>query len=537
MNSAIRRSLGRKIYKAVLWVVLIGLAGTSFLFIPFRKLTGGMDENAVAMVNRISIQKSELTKATETFRHQIEQLRRAFGKQAALFSNMLGRPEDLALDHLIKRALIVDAANRMGLSAISPEYIREKMGDPAYVMSYFSDTIPFSFIHRGAGVDFEGLTRYLMSQGMSISSFEQRLADDVKNAMARQLVSTMVYVPKASFERAQLEKAPRSFTVVRLNLDAFRKHERSSATLNDETVRAFFESENRASKRYWTPEVHHGTLTIISLGNYDVKVGDDEIRRAFIDGRATYGNKKLDEVRDQIKEKLIKEKFALRFVKDAQYLGSSEDTAAFDTFVAKNKGIQKPVEKSDSQAWRVLYELQRPGQVSAYVSGDKGYIVKLNKVEARVCPELPSVREKVVDDICTHRARLVLEKDLDKLGVAVKFASEMPGNPKPEVYSNIVPGSDAWKSLKGLPLDRMARMIHPGHGIKHFDEQGGAWIVLTNLSSTQKAAEVSPVDQVLSPAGEQATGAAFLAFLEQTAKIEHRKAKDMPANPLPYYEE
>lgn len=533
MKSAVRRGLGKNTYRFILWFTLLGLVGTSIIFLPFRRL--GLSADAVATVNGSEISLSLYRSRLRDIQRQIEDVRRSFGSMADMFleqTGLSGDPQTIALQQLVERLLLTQAASKMGIYAVSPAYAQRKMGDSAYVMHFLSDLIPPYFLRRGGGIDVNGLRTYLMRQGISREDFERLVEEGVKNALVISLLPTAVYVPGVEKERElQVESADRDFTVLTLDLSSYRDRIKKEG-LDDKTLQAFFDEENKATRRYWKPEVRTGTVWTFSLPDYDIQVSEDEIRRAYADKRKDLGEKTFEQAKDEVKKLLVQEKFARRFTADTknfQMVGDNND-AAFKSFVSKYKGVSKPVEKSNQAAWNLLSGLHTVGQRRAYVEGDKGYLVSIDHIEPRVSPAFSEVKATVLEDLATHRARVALEKELDSLLEKsrtekdfLEKARQVPGITVTE-YSHLLPGSEGWRKLEHLPLKRMKRMIHPGYAIKHMNDKGGALVYLKRIGVPQ-AKDTQQLTTTLFRMGEGLVTAAFVDSLRNSATIKYREIR------------
>ncbi|MCL5436458.1 MAG: SurA N-terminal domain-containing protein [Candidatus Dependentiae bacterium] len=481
--------------QVVLWLTLIALAGTSFLGISSRR--GLKRGSAALLVNSYAVSAQALEKRARGIEEFIRDIRARTGQYADMFLQMrgyVGKPRDIAERETVEEKLLLGLADGAGLSSISPEYIASRMHDSNFVIAHLSHIIPPYLAQGPAGVDAAKLSQYLKRQGMTGADFEEELEDALRAQVVMTLFPTLVYEPQVSVKRARLAAdSARAFAVEHLSLDTYLAREKGD-TLTPEAVKGFFDEQNRADKRYFTPEKRRGTVWIFTPEEYHLPLTDVEVRRYFADHGKEFGSKQLVQVRGEIENALVKEKFAKRFSSDAQRILAltQHEPEAFAQFVEKRKGIREElswIERTgaNSPKKRALFSIYKVGQKLVAADAGHGYIVMLDEIQASVLPPLESIRSRVVADLQAERARKALARDLSVRLQQVE-KSGISALVKPQTLK--VADQADWQKLEkqGKPIDRMQRMCHPAAAITQEGAEGGDIIALVSITPKEGAA-------------------------------------------------
>ncbi|MBN2266791.1 MAG: hypothetical protein JW725_00425 [Candidatus Babeliaceae bacterium] len=552
MNSAVRRKLGKNIYRYVLWFTLFGLVGSYFLFIPKR--WASVPENAIASVNGEAINIGDYKRRVQDVQRTVQDVRRQYGPIADFVLMQIGIAGDplvVARDQLVVEALLTQGASDLGIYTVSPDYILEKLGDRLFVMHYLGDIIPLVFVRSG-GIDRAALSKYLRNIGVSSTVFHDHLENAFKRAMVHKVLATAAYVPQAELNKERMaNQGKRNLVIISLDLGAYREKMRK-AGIKDEEARAFFAEENKKTKRYWSEEKRQGVVWTFPLKNVEVSASDEEIRRAFVNKRKELGKMTFEEAKPKLEEELKREFARRRFELNTKSIASKspESDSLLKDMISQYRAKSKPVAKDNKEAWRVLYSIPTVGQRTSFVSGDVGYVVQLDKLEPRICSEFEKVRNVVMDDLCTARARREIEKDLEQILTRSRsggkgFIEEVRVLPGVRVteYKDVVHGDETWKKFEHLPVARMRLLIHPGFGITHLNDKGGEFIYLKAIELPKEGLEVEKNERIhedLSKLAKALIESSFLEYLQRTAKIIYRETsgqRPVGRVPLPISED
>lgn len=507
----------------VLWLMLMSLAGTAFIGMSSRR--GLKRAGAAFVINGYAVTAQALDRRTREIEQEIRQIRAQVGPYADMFLQMrgyVGQPRDIATREITQEKLLLSAADGMRINSVSPDYIASRLRDSNFVINNLSSVIPPYLAQGGAGLDGAKLAQYLKHQGIATPDFEEMLEDALRSHIAITILPTALYTPQASIKRAQLiAQAPREFAIEHFSLDNYIAKQREQK-LPEEAIKTFFDEQNRATKRYFTPERRRGTVWVFTADNYNLPITDVEIRRYFADHSKEFGTKQLAQVKADIEKQLIKEKFKKRFAADAQRIIALNDREpeAFAQFVEKRKG------KKEELGWsartdatkpqtKTLFSLMKPGQKGVSATENQGFIVMLDEIQPSVLPAFADVRDRVVADLHTDHAIKQLKKDLE--------AHTDTAKPRGELVK--VATKEEWEKLgkTGLPVDRLKRMTHPGAVITTMQEtgnKGGSRITLVSLTAPA-ASESAKTDYASEFSSRENSffAPAFIASLNSSATI------------------
>lgn len=173
-------------------------------------------------------------------------------------------------------------------------------------------------------------------------------------------------------------------------------------------------------------------------GLIETKEGLEIIQRI---GKKPATFKKLDDVKNQIKETVKKERFKKLFDLDAKQLvrrvnsaekdpgfrlrqgfdghvaGQGKKSELISGFVTQKKGTEKKLNlKANDQATNTqkLFTVKEEQGLVYYTQDDKGYIIQLTKIDKSYLPEISAIKKDLEEDIYKGKASAELKKELDK---------------------------------------------------------------------------------------------------------------------------
>ncbi len=483
--------------QVVLWLTLMALAGTSFIGLTSKR--GLKRADAAMIINSYAVSAQVLDRRTREIEQTIRQIRAQVGPYADMFLQMrgyAGQPREIATRQITQEKLLLSAADGMGIDTVSPDYIALRLRDSNFVINNLSQVIPPYLAQGAAGVDGERLNQYLKHQGISTADFEENLEEALRAHIAATIFPTALYTPQASIRRTELmANSTREFAVENFSLDKYVAKQKEQP-VTEEALRSFFDEQNKAAKRYFTPEKRRGTVWTFAADNYNLPLTDVEVRRYFADHSKEFGNKQLAQVKGDIEKALIKEKFKKRFGADAQRIIALNDREpeAFAQFVEKRKGKKEELgwlsrASADKAQTKALFSIFKIGQKAPIATENNGYVVMLDEIQPSILPPLAEMRDRVLTDLRIERATKQLKQDLTTRGEQVKTKG-VAALVSPQMVK--VSAKEDWEKLskKGLPTDRMQHMTHAGAIITDLQEdgqKGGNCLVLSSITPTNKA--------------------------------------------------
>ncbi|MDR3645931.1 MAG: peptidyl-prolyl cis-trans isomerase [Candidatus Babeliales bacterium] len=133
--------------------------------------------------------------------------------------------------------------------------------------------------------------------------------------------------------------------------------------------------------------------------------------------------KKLEDVKNLIKEVIRKERFKKLFDLDAKQFirkvnaDTTDKAALINNFKDQKKATEKKLgltAVSQAQEVQKLYSIRTEQGFVYYTQGDKGYIVELTKIDKSYLPEISAIKKDIENDIYSQKAEAKLKSDLEK---------------------------------------------------------------------------------------------------------------------------
>lgn len=540
--------MGKRVYKAVLWITLLSLAGTTLLSMLLGRLGMGRS-GVVATVNgrSISARSLELKKAELT--SEIRELRARLGSYADSILEMQGlsgKPQDIAMRVLVQKAVLADAANKSGFFHMAPQYVSERVGDVSFVMRTMPELLPLH-LFKGGRLDGQALQKHLRRSGISLSDFEQQVEDVVSLSVFESVLPSFAYSPESEKRISeQEEKMQRSFSLIKIPFSTFVSLE-SKKSISDGELKAFYDKENAASKRYWSEDVRSGTAWSFSADSYGIQANEVEIRRYYTQHLTDFDKKPFDEVKAKVERAVKLDKFKHRFAVESKQIQG----ALVDDFASKHGGVKRVLshlskkalsKSSENQAENILFEISRPGQTKAAIVDKGAILVRLDTYEAGSVIPFEKVRERVRADLIEERALFAMNNELKRL---CNLSSSKDFDEALKIFtgvsvqklSNLSSKSEQWVSLEKdkLPVARMKKMFHPHAALFHMSKEQGVIVVLDKVAVDENAVVGKEMSTGPSNLDLQLFSTGFIASLNRSATIKYYEKSQRP-EPV-YYEE
>jgi len=249
---------------------------------------------------------------------------------------------------------------------------------------------------------------------------------------------------------------------------------------------------------------------------------------------ATY--KSRDEVADEIRAELAKEKFNDRFKIEAN---QAKQNDSIEEFIRNHNGTYHEIPSLTQREARQQHEqalfnrIQKVRKYVAYISDNTGYIVKLNDITPTYLPSFEDSKDQVREDYYREHAYQRLTNDVERAYnmitnedaslEQVAQAYNLSHNTQTLASHN----DTGWKRLEqaGLPVDRMKRMMHEGYAVSHTGDTQGSVVVLSSIAPIDEEAYIeqksSLKDDMYATEQNQYTNA-FIASLHTHATISGR---------------
>ncbi len=225
--------------------------------------------------------------------------------------------------------------------------------------------------------------------------------------------------------------------------------------------------------------------------------------------------KPLNKVKQQIRDKLVNNKFKGLFTRDMSEVldQMNTDQKALEAFIAQKGGKAETIDsivQDELKRAQTLFKLTE-GDSSFYIEGKTGIAVKLTKIHERHLPALETIKDVVTGDLYEERARKQLAVRLDEAKKALQSdMQQVEKKPFEELRSSFggsvertewlhhddKKGTKALSS-KGIPVDQIVQLGKKGAHITHESDKQGFLIRLDEIEPfneedfTAKKADIS----------------------------------------------
>lgn len=521
MISSMREKMqNNSLFKYFLWILLIGMVVSySSLF--------KTDKKVVAMVNKAAISSRDAQRQFYHLHQQAERIKRYAGSSAQAFLEMQGLAGNLelrAIESLIKDKLLQQESDKSGMSYLHPDYVSDKLYDPAFSLQHLGMHIPYSLYSPTGKLNANRLISHLQRQGIGMTDFEREIENTLKVLLLTKTVNQAVYAPDfLQKKHAQKTESTRTYHVFKLSLEKILQEQFDPS---DEEVASYFAKEQ---ENYRVPEKNSGTVWEFSPSSYNMEITEDEIVSHYQKHQDSFDQKTMGQVRNKIRQQLKEQRFEKEFAAVARNaVGQGEESLA--SFVSSHHGQEKSVSTDNASSYisSQLASLQAVGGYACVVNAGKGYIVHLDARSASFIPELHSIKSQLITDWKQIQAERVLSDSLQNMVEKYHQSHELD---MLENYSHVtasqtytIEGMDAknWEKIKkaGLPVQVMQRMTHPGFAISHVTNDSG-YVVALSLLEAKNDEENTGIHAVGEPLEKRLIMPAFVASLYKNATIKY----------------
>ena len=295
LRKVIRGSLG-KVLMIGLFLTMFGGFGLSKIFLKIFK-TDSFD--GVALVNTTDISRQAFQVAVAQEDQRIQAIRQRYGKNSDLYMRVIGiqsDPQVNALNAVIHAALLEEFAEKLGVH-VSQGYIEAQFANPHFLMNEFGHLLPREVFSKDGSIDTYAVLQFLKQTGQ-MSAIELELKKKLAKQFAVSMVHSTFFVPSFMIKQMYVEqKLGKKFSYQKFSLDTFLQKERAVGA-TDEQLKAFYNEQNKISKRYWSAEKRSGQQWVFSASDYGITVEPAEIEAYYAK------NKSLRFIKDPVQIKV-----------------------------------------------------------------------------------------------------------------------------------------------------------------------------------------------------------------------------------------
>lgn len=273
-------------FKGILWVILIAMVGFWGSASWLRKSRGYKAGQTIATVNDIEITSAEYNRATANVQEFIRTIRSQYKQYADMFMQMMGLnadPKVMALETLIRNALINDAASRLHIY-LTNDYAISQLNGQGAVQRQLAEILPnYVFDPETGGINSAALHQYLAREQISAEDYIEMVKGALERSITMEWASLAAYVPQFAIQqRFVKDQVKKQYSVLTLPFDIVLKKEQATQP-NEQELKNFFDEQNSLVKRYFTPEQRTGISWTFDAKDYGITVNDQEIENYYQD--------------------------------------------------------------------------------------------------------------------------------------------------------------------------------------------------------------------------------------------------------------
>lgn len=413
MITTIRKSFHSKIYKIILWVTILALAG---VFTLPELLKIGSQASWFAKVNKEIVSQNDYKRKALLHEERINALRAQLGPQADLFLKSMGIPLDpkvFAQDAVIQDALLNQVVGQLGLR-IGSEYIAAMLSNPLFVRQELAEIIPMSAFDQTGNIDLRTLQHYFQRIGLTVSDFEEKVAHILARRMLLNILNLGLYAPEVLVQnRYMQDNSRKKFSLLTFSFDRALQEEKKNA-VSQEDLKAFFNAQNEQSKMYFVPEKRSGMVWKIGAQDYGIEVTDSEIEDYYENNKNSLYVSEPSEI--QVRHILIKA--PTKADQSAAYEKAKrihqevmKDPKQFALIASKESDDKGQVERGGLLAWfkrgtkesafdKAAFVLKENGDISDVIVTKDGFeIIQRVDKKPTTYKSIASVRKDIVSSL------------------------------------------------------------------------------------------------------------------------------------------
>jgi peptidyl-prolyl cis-trans isomerase D len=428
MITAMRSGLKSGGMAYVIWIAIASML-LGYIVPLFFKQKGG--EPWAMRINGTHIPYKTFASELASTREYIALLRAHYGQFAEYVLQNAGITDarSMAFRTLVTQELAHQALDKNKL-ALHPDYIAHKMHDAEFVQQHVSDLLPQHLIAADGSVDGKMLKEYLQRRGITMQSFEQKIADKVGMWFLSHAVDLFAYVPDYAANYAVTQQqSKKGFTYINVAYQDFVTKEQQKEAITAEEIAAFFEQENRRIKRYEVPEKRYGLQWEFTPETYGISVDDRAIEayyeqhkaKEFTASPSTMQIRQIVVTIDTSADTSYKTAASQKawdihamLVQQPDSFAEIARTSSDDTHSASKGGLLDPFARGtkDRVLERAAFSLQRDGEISPVLElSDQFVVIQRVHKEPQSYKPLKEVRSTIEKKIRTMEFKTAFNND------------------------------------------------------------------------------------------------------------------------------
>jgi len=417
MISAIRNKFGSKLLDFFIWISIIIFVG--LYLIPSGQNDQKAGEWAICVNNE--------TLPYQEYLLVLENQRKAGGKNEETNKKEV-------IEALTLMLLMQSLENKMNI-LIKPEAVRAKL----------QKILP-GLVDNNGSIDIEQLKAKMGQEGFGkdelesitghLALVEKQIVQELKNEIINNVMIGSLYIPKFALDSYyNSEYALKQFSVLKASYEKYH-HDIAKHKIEDSALKAFFDQQNIANKKYWNTELRSGLVWSFKPEGFDIKVTDKQIKNYYDRNRKDEFVKQAPKV--QVRRILVSSQdqagqIRADLANDASRFEELAKINSIDKQSASKGGLldffgENEVDISLSDA---AFELRADGEISEVIQTSKGFEiiqrVSKSKIEFK---SLEEVKSEIVKKITTQQfeklfpinARRIIAEAVKNPEILTKFA-------------------------------------------------------------------------------------------------------------------
>jgi peptidyl-prolyl cis-trans isomerase D len=533
-----RRRFQDKAFKGVIWFSIVALIIYFSLETVLRVIGRDGSAQSLGTVNGLTISPNEFRRKAAQAEQRILYLKEQFGPYADQLLKAYGLstdPQESALQEIVREKVLDSAGDKLNL-AVAPASVIEKLQDPRFIMQELGPV--GALIDKSGSINMQALTSYLRRQGMTMQDFENAIEEGLRRSFLLDIARGAAYVPDYMLKQRYIrEFVPKKYSVLTFAAADYVPKE----TPSNEALKAFFDAQNRKTKRYVIPEKRAARLVTFNPSDYGIKISDKEISQYYNNHKIDYVDTpegievrrilfKLEEGGDAAKVRSLAEKVHKQILEKPKDFALLAKQHSQDVATAKKGGLMGFVSKNqgyDPAFERAVFALKKDNDISPLIETAQGIeiIQRVSKRQASYKP-LEEVKEGIEQKLLTDKfrrlfgqeARKVTQEAAQNAQALTAFVKEKRGSEKTV---------DAVQKETG-PLSNVLFKIDKGSYGTYFEGDQGIIAQLTEIHPAVTPSLDSVKEQVLHDYQQQHG----FEKMQQVVDTAYKRAATEPLNDL-----
>jgi parvulin-like peptidyl-prolyl isomerase len=431
MISDMRKHFQSPLYKGILWVGIVALAGVFSLPTLIKERS---PNPWVIKVNDFEIGAKEFNWTLAEKREWLAMIRAQYGPQADFLLQAFGiktDPVSLAMESVIKEGLIHDLARRMNLH-LHTHSVQERLVDPGFIKYYLGNLVPQFALQADGSINPIILKNFLDRKGMRPHEFEKLVEQAIERKVVMDTFSVGAYIPFFDKNAVySLDHSKRSFDIVTFSYEQQLKAEKQQG-LSEEEIAAYY-ALKKGSTQYLIPEKRAGIVWKFDPSRYGITITKAEIERYYEDHKAQLYTKSPKKI--EVRSLLIKnnqpdaqervQRIYQELMEDPMLFADKARELSEDEDVASRSGRVESFARGEKEVAfeRAAFLLKNDGDISSVIQTARGFeIIQRVKVLPPVYQEISQVYDSIQSTLL--RSKFSNQFATDCKNIKIKFKKD-----------------------------------------------------------------------------------------------------------------